>query len=372
MAPASAGREHRPARSDIAHPPPFGAKKALINAGNIQNSGIELALNTTPIATKDWQWDLNFTYTKNNSKIVELSDLCADYITLAGDPAYGNFRIGAVAKVGGTYGMLMSDSYPLIDETSGLPVLNMSPYSSYHTPILKRSGKVEEVGNSVPDFLGSINTTLRYKNWTLSASFDARFGGKVASFNSRYGTAYGYTKTSLQGRGNSNGGYTYKSVFDGITYDNGIIPEGIVLKGTSIPQGDGTTYTVGTGQYSSGETYQELINAGHVDYANAGAWTYFTNNWGNGVINDNWFVTLNYIAFRDLSLSYAFDSKIANVIGCRRLALSAQAHNLGYLLNSMPNHENPEAVAGTTTAEFRIRQFSGITTSFTFTIKATF
>ena len=357
----------------VAIPEESGYKKALINAGNIQNSGIELALNTTPIATKDWQWDLNFTYTKNSSKIVELSDLCADYITLAGDPAYGNFRIGAVAKVGGTYGMLMSDSQAKRDEESGLPVLSMAYYNAgYHTPYIPRAGKVEEVGNSVPDFLGSINTSLRYKNWTLSASFDARFGGKVASYNSRYGTAYGYTKTSLAGRGTNNGGITYKSGFDGVTYDDGIIPEGIVTKGAQILQPDGTMYTVGTGQYSSGETYEELVKGGHAEYVHAGGWHYFTNSWGQGVLNDNWFVTLNYIAFRDLSLSYAFDSKIANVIGCRRLALSAQAHNLGYLLNSMPNHENPEAIAGTTTAEFRQRQFSGITTSFTFTIKATF
>jgi len=38
----------------------------------------------------------------------------------------------------------------------------------------------------------------------------------------------------------------------------------------------------------------------------------------------------------------------------------------------MPNKENPEAVAGTAAAEFRVRQFSGVTTSFTFTINASF
>ena len=66
----------------VSIPSVSGYNNALINAGNIQNSGVEIALNTTPVMTKDWQWDLNFTYTKNSSKIVELSDLCADYITL--------------------------------------------------------------------------------------------------------------------------------------------------------------------------------------------------------------------------------------------------------------------------------------------------
>ena len=49
-------------------PSESGLSNQLINAGNIQNQGIELAINTTPIETKDWTWDLNFTYTKNTSE----------------------------------------------------------------------------------------------------------------------------------------------------------------------------------------------------------------------------------------------------------------------------------------------------------------
>ena len=355
----------------VAIPYASGYSNALINAGNIQNSGFEIALNTTPIQTKDWQWDLNFTWSKNNSKIVSLSDLCADYIKLQGEPAYGNYRVGSVAQVGGSYGMLMSDAAPKIDEKSGLPVLRMSYYNDYKTPCLTRSGVVEKVGDMVPDFLGGINTTLRWKNFTLSASFDMRFGGKVASYGSRYGTAYGYTKTSLYGRGTSHGGTEYVSKWDGQTYDDGIIPNGIVLSGTVIPCPDGTSYTVGTGANASGETYQELFNKGKVDYVHAGGWNYFLNSWGQGVLNDSWFKTLNYIAFRDLSLSYMLDNSIANKIGMRNVSLTLAGHNLGYLLNTMPNKENPEAVAGTTTAEFRTRQFSGVTSNFTITLRAT-
>lgn len=358
----------------ISIPSASGYSSALINAGNIQNSGVEIALNTTPVLTKDFQWDLNFTYTKNNSKIKELSDLAGDYISLNGYTNYGNYRVGSVAKVGGSYGELWSDAAPLVDETSGENVLSMAYYNAgYLTPMTKRSGEVQKVGSSVPDFLGSVNTTLRYKNWSLSASFDMRFGGKVASYGSRYGTAYGYTKTSLEGRGTNNGGITYTSGFGGgETYNDGFIPEGIVLAGEKILQPDGSYYTVGTGKFESGETYAELVEGGHAEPVHAAAWHYFQNSWAQGVLNKSWFKTLNYIAFRDLSLAYQFPSSIASKIGARRLSLSANAHNLGYLLNSMPNHENPEAVTGTSAAEFRVRQFAGITTSFTFTIKATF
>lgn len=127
-----------------------GQSYQYVNAGNIQNAGVELAINTTPIETKDWQWDLNFTYTKNNSKIIALHENVADYIILAGDPQYGNYRIGSVAKVGGEYGLLITDSAIKYDSETGLPVLsyNTSTNSAYYT----RSGEITEIGSINPDF----------------------------------------------------------------------------------------------------------------------------------------------------------------------------------------------------------------------------
>lgn len=358
-----------------------GYSSALINAGNIQNQGVEIALNTTPIETKDLTWDLNFTYTKNKSKIVELSDLVADYIGLNGYTNYGNFRIGSVAKKGGEYGLLLSDSNPRKDWTydedgkiiggSGKNIILWN--NDQRTGYLQRNGKEEEVGTILPKFLGSVNTSIKYKRFTLSASFDMRFGGKVASYNSRYGTAYGYTETSLKYRGAENGGMTWTSAWDNETYDDGFIPDGVIPKGSSIKLPGGSTYTVGIGAVSeNGETYQELYDKGILEPQHASTWHFKVNNWGIGVINDSWFKTLNYIAFRDLSLSYSFSNSIASKIHAKSLNLTAAAHNLGYLLNTMPNKENPEAVAGTETAEFRVRQFSGVTTSFTLTINASF
>ena len=362
-----------------------GVSSAFINAGNIQNMGFEVALNTTPIETRNFAWDLNFTWTKNYSKIIELSDLVANYIKLQGDADYGNYRIGSVAKVGGTYGILMSDAAPLRDYTydedgnitggSGLPIL-YNWQKNYGTTLYRRSGKVEEVGNSVPDFLGSLNTGIRFKRFQIRASFDARFGGYVASYPAHYGTAYGYLSTSLEGADAEHGGVTYTSRWDGLTYDDGIIPEGLFPNGTKIPQPDGSTKEVGkdiTGTVSpNGVTFQEAYDQGAVDPCHASAFTYFTHSWSNFTLRDTWFTKLNYIAFRDLSVSWAVPDKWANTIKCQGITLQANAHNLGYILNSMPNKENPESVRGTAAAEFRIRNLQGVTTYFTFTINARF
>ena len=370
----------------VSLPGASGVSSAYINAGNIQNMGIELALNTTPIETRNFAWDLNFTWTKNWSKIIELSDLVASYIKLQGDPDYGNYRIGSVAKVGGTYGILMSDKMPKKDYTydengnitsgSGLPVLT-NWNTSQGTCWYQRNGAVEEVGNSVPDFLGSMNTGIRFKRFQIRASFDARFGGYVASYASHYGTAYGYLAKSLVGADAAHGGLTYTSRWDGITYDDGVIPEGVFLNGTAIPQPNGKDpIVVGTDIKGTvtpnGVTFREAYEQGAVDPCHQSSYMYRTNSWGQGVINDNWFTKLNYIAFRDLSFAWAMPEKWANAVKCQGLTLQANAHNLGYILNTMPNHENPESVRGTAASEFRIRNMQGVTTYFTFTINARF
>lgn len=289
----------------IAVPYVSGISNQYINAGNIQNKGVEIALNTVPYTSRDFEWTLDFTYTKNDNKIISLHENVADYINLDGSADYGNYRISSVAKVGESYGILMSDSKKAIDENTGLPLLGWS--DSRRFSYYRRSGKMEKVGSMIPDFLGSVGTGLRYKNWNLRALMDMRFGGLVASYGSRYGTAYGYTQSSLKYSAPEYGGITWTSKYDNITYSDGLIPEGIIPGGTQITQPDNSKYTVAEG----GETYQSLYEKGIVEPTHASTWHYFTNSWGNGVVNDNWVSKLNYIALREVTLSYSVPQNIA-------------------------------------------------------------
>jgi iron complex outermembrane receptor protein len=63
---------------------------------------------------------------------------------------------------------------------------------------------------------------------------------------------------------------------------------------------------------------------------------------------------------------------IAQKLHAKSLNLSLTGRNLGYLLNTAPSKINPESVSGTEPGEFRMRAFQGVTSSFTFTINATF
>lgn len=351
----------------ISIPSISGFSNQLINAGNIQNQGVEIALNTTPVETRDFSWDLNFIYTRNRSKIISLHENVADFITLTGMAAYGNYRIASTAKVNGPYGVLMTDNLPKVDPETGLKLLS-TRYQSYGVTWYERSGVVEELGSMLPDFLGGLNTTVRYKNLSLRVQLDARFGGKVAIYGSHYGGSYGYLQTSLAGRDPEHGGIEYTSAYDDKHYTDGVIPDGGFAAGTVLNAIDGSKYTVG----DKAESYQSLYEKGIVEPVHASAWNYFTNNWGQGTINDTWVGTLNYISLREVALSYRLPEKWARAISAKGVTLTFAGRNLGYLLNSLPNNFNPESLRGTQASQFMIRSVSPYTANFTGTININF
>ena len=360
----------------ISVPSVSGISSKKINAGNIQNSGIEIALNATPIETKDWTWDLTFTFTRNRSKIVELHPDAGRYIVLSGDPEYGNYRIGSVATVGGAYGTLMTDISPLVDEESGKKVLYWM--SSYKGASYRTDPTVKAIGDINPKFLAGVSTGLRWKDLRLNVALDGRWGGYVAAYNNRYGNCIGVTEASLQYRDAAHGGAKFTSMWNGKTYNDGVIPDGIFPTGSKISQpNDAPDYVVGAGKYGSGETFQELMDKGVIEPIHAGTWHFLSNYWNQknaafGAVNDSWYTKLNYVALREVSLSYSLPAKIASKLGSKGINLTATGHNLCYLHNSLPNKINPESVRGTNSHEFRIRSFEGTTASFTFTINAQF
>ena len=343
-----------------------GVTQQLVNAGNIQNSGIEIALNTTPIKTKDWQWDLDFTYTRNRSKIVSLHPNVANYIELSGYVNAYDYHIGSVAKVGESYGVLMSDVTQARNE-NGVPLLEWD--DSWRGAYRAQSKTAEVVGNMTPDFLGSVATTLTWKDLSLNVGLDMRFGGLVASYCNLYGTRAGWTESSLQYRDPEHGGMTWTSQYadsKGIQYTDGMIPEGVFKEGTIATLVDGTKMDV------SGLSYAQLVQEGKLEPTHAGSW--YGNNyaWGAQTIDDIWVHKLSYIALRNITINYRLPNSISHKLGAKGLNLSFSARNLGYLYNSLPNNLNPESVRSNSASEFRIRGFEPYTASYIFTINANF
>ena len=350
----------------IAIPSISGIKNQLVNAGNIQNSGVEISLNTIPFRNDDWEWNLDFTYTRNRSKIVELHPNVANSIGLAGDPGGGDFSVGSVAKKGAEYGMVYSTAMPKVNE-QGQTILKWD--ETYRTPVAVRSGESVEVGSMMPDFLGSMSTGVTYKNISLYVGLDARVGGIVASYSNRYGTAYGWTEESLAYRDAENGGAAWTSNYadtQGMQFNDGVIPEGVFASGTKVTGVDGKTHDVG------GQSFADLVAKGVLEPAHASGYTYRSNDWGNGTVNDGWVNELSYLALREVTVGYQLPKSFAAKLGAQGLNISFSGRNLGYLYNSMPNNLNPEGIRGNNTAEFRERSNSPYTASYVMTLNLNF
>ena len=360
---------------EIPLPKESGYENFLTNIGTLTNSGIELSIKGTPIRTRDFNWTATFNYWKNKTKIKDLHEDYGAYKRLGGDVDYGNYRIGSVAFEGGEYGVLMSDSKPKTwqssdanDSRNGMKIFQWS--DTNRGVYYKRSGEVEKVGKISPDFEGSLDNTFTYKSLTLSVLIDVRYGGHIASYSNRYGTAYGWLKTSLKGRSPEHGGVEWMSKYndtDGQSFGDGIIPEGVFDVGQIVTTPDGSSVDVG------GMTYQEAYDNGYVEPTHASYYHYFTNSWGQGVVNDNWFNEVKYIALRNISVGYNFPKFWAQKIGAQNIYASLNARNLGYLYNSLPNNLNPESFRGTSSSEtYRERGFSPYTATYTMTIAVDF
>lgn len=154
----------------------------------------------------------------------------ANYIELSGYVNAYDYHIGSVAKVGESYGVLMSDVTQARNE-NGVPLLEWD--DSWRGAYRAQSKTAEVVGNMTPDFLGSVATTLTWKDLSLNVGLDMRFGGLVASYCNLYGTQAGWTESSLQYRDPEHGGMTWTSQYadsKGIQYTDGMIPEGVLKK----------------------------------------------------------------------------------------------------------------------------------------------
>lgn len=323
-----------------------GMGSRWINAGNIQNSGIEIALSATPLLIKDWRWDISVNLTRNDNKIVDLTEGVEKY-AIEG----GGMDLTAYASVGGSYGDIYT-SYAYTRNDEGEKILNSD--GSW-----KRLGTAVKVGSIQPDLLGGLFSSLSYKNFSLSTVLDARFGGDIASGSYNYGRYSGTLKSSLFGRTQELGGLA-RTLDDGRTVYDGMIPDGVFADGTVI----GTT-NVG------GMSYQEAYDQGIVDPISAQSYYYNMHSWGTG-IREETIKECSWIALREVSFRWDLPQKWISKMPVQSMNIGLVARNLGYLYNSLPDNIHPEGLPSNRSSDFVERGGSAYTRSFGFNINVAF
>lgn len=142
------------------------------NVGEIQNRGVEIAVGFVPVRTRDWNWNFNVTFAKNNSEVKKLWEVdgkeIKEYVVTSA------YSVDFVAEVGEPLGVF---KVPKVQTTEdGQIVVN----ASTGRPLVV-SGEKEKVGTSAPDFTMGFVNRVSWKNISLGVVVDWRKGGEFWS-----------------------------------------------------------------------------------------------------------------------------------------------------------------------------------------------
>ncbi len=174
-----------------------GYENYTLNSGDMRNRGVEIIISGTPIQTKNLTWETSLNWSANRNKVLSIADGLNE-ITYA---SHGGYTAGGVymklvpgEPYGNIYGNYFLRYYgdktpdPVRTDKS-LPLL----IGSNGFPQVSAAADLKLLGNSQPDWIGGWSNTVYYKNFTVSALIDARWGfekyNRLENFYSAFGLA---------------------------------------------------------------------------------------------------------------------------------------------------------------------------------------
>ena len=201
--------------------PTSGFSTAQVNAGNIQNSGVELSLTGSPIVTQNFSWEVSLNWAKNSNKVISLYENSKTYV-------YGTNRFDTRLehRVGAEWGMYVSRKWK-IDPKSGKPIILSTGLPDYDIN--------QDVGQVLPKWTGGMFNSFRYKGIDLTFSIDCQSGGLFYSETRNFNTGAGLSQETvgINDKGNDwreyPGSYTLAG---GNTGTGGIRIPGVFADGT--------------------------------------------------------------------------------------------------------------------------------------------
>ncbi|MEP6681865.1 MAG: SusC/RagA family TonB-linked outer membrane protein [Parafilimonas sp.] len=272
----------------IGVPNPSGYAFRIINAGNIQNSGVELLMNATPVQTKDFKWNVNLTFGHNKNKVIALDSL-ETMPPLSSPETLGEI----VVRQGGSYGEIYTSSF--VRNDNGQIIVNDNGLPTIETDVTKHFA-----GNFNPDWTAGITNTFTYKAFSLSVLIDERKGGIIVSGTQALEVGNGVSELTLANR---------ETPF--------VVPN-------SVKQ-DGSKNDV---QVTAQDYWMHVGNAG-----------------GNPV-GELFTYSATNIRMREATLTYALPTKVLGNAFIKGASISLVGRNLFFLKNNAYGFD-PEAALGT-------------------------
>ena len=290
--------------TDFTLPPSTGFESILTNLGSLENKGFEVELSAQLLPpTSALQWDLAFNVGRAKNTILKLPENGTENNRVGGyfiwDPSLGDYAWRGGLQEGGTMGEYYAwqqvGIYATDAEAAEAPVdeqMSIEPRTKYGGDVawndIDNNDSIDSrdltyVGNAYPTWTGGFTNTLSYKNFTLLARVDFTTGHTIEN----------YARGFMNGQWKLNMNMTQEMV-----------------EKSWKEQGDATNFSR---YYWNGDRGQ----ANHIR--------------GNPFLGNSTYYELgNFLAIREVTLSYNFPSTLLERIGISNLRLNVTGNNLHY------------------------------------------
>lgn len=265
-----------------------GATYKYINAGLVENKGVEISLNATPVSMENFKWDVTLNWAKNTNKIVRLMP---DQKTMLLTNA--SFAVQLEAREGESFGSIVG--YDFVYNDKGQKVVN-------EDGIYLRSDDQVVLGSVLPSFTGGLVNAFRYKGFNFSALIDFQKGGSFFSTTQMFGRETGILEETAAGS----------------IREDGMIAEGVKWDGTP----------------------NDVVITARQHYSSN----------GNGGYNINSIdvIDASFIYLREVSLGYNLPAGIVSKTPFSKVRLSVVGRNL-WLMKSNSKHVDPTNITNSIT-----------------------
>ena len=284
-----------------------GYSTFYVNGGTVQNRGIELTINATPVRTKTFTWNVMLNWSANRNKVLFLYNEQPSY-------TIGRWQnsIQLVAEAGKSWGVIRGSEYTYLN---GQRLVDSTGHYILST------NKLSDIGNINPDWIGGINNRFTYQNFSLSFLIDMRHGGDLYSLDMDYGASSGIIP---QTAGKNDLGNPVRST---IAQGGGIVLQGVTKDGKP------NTKRI--------EAYDAKLGAAGFPFSSL---------FGEGA--SNYIYDASYVKLRELALTYSVGHKLVEQLKyIKGIDLALTGKNLWIIHKNLPYSDPEQGVAtGTVSA----------------------
>lgn len=257
------------------------------NVGRVDNSGIEIALDATPVKIGDFTWRTNVNWSTVDSEVVSLTS-GVERITIAS----GFSSVQVIAEPGKPF-QLSAIPY-LKDEATGRPIIDPNTGR-------RQAGAVESFGSVLPDWTAGWVNNFSYKGFNISATIDARWGGVMKSS----------TVEDLQQQG--------------LVTETLLNREGTFIDTWGVlDNGDGTFSDNNVPLISAEDFWANSLDGGGAN------------------VSEPFIFDASFVKLREIAISYTFNKEQLGKGFLQGLTVGVEGRNLALLYSKVP-HIDPEA-----------------------------